>query len=77
MAPSDLFNYTLNIDRRDLVIEWEARGRYGGGAPPPQYVKQEASMEAKGSFRVNMDSAKLYLYRPSPLRRTFCPNLLP
>jgi len=66
MAPSDVFNYTLNIDRRDLVIDWEARGRYGGGAPPPQFVKQEASVEAKGSFRVNMDSGQVIPVQSEP-----------
>jgi hypothetical protein len=43
----------------DLLLHWEARAFYAGGAPPPPQVIAAARKDASGIARVNLESGKV------------------
>jgi hypothetical protein len=58
-TPSESFDYRVELDRPEIVIYWEARSRYLGGAPPPPQVKQAAATHGTGAVRVNLESGRV------------------
>jgi hypothetical protein len=50
----DRFRMTARIEDHRLQLEWEAHGRYSGGAPPPPEVRREAARDATGLLEVDL-----------------------
>jgi hypothetical protein len=47
------------LDGHALRLEWTARTRYGGGAPPPQSVAREAARDAAGVVEVDLETGSV------------------
>ncbi|MBI4964216.1 MAG: hypothetical protein HY913_13135 [Desulfomonile tiedjei] len=48
------FSYQVHLSGDSLSIEWSARSRYKGGAPPPVEIEQAARKNEHGVVQVNM-----------------------
>jgi hypothetical protein len=47
------------LDKNDLLLRWQARAWYAGGARPTPEVEKAARKEAHGVARVNLESGKV------------------
>jgi hypothetical protein len=52
----DTFWMSAQLDGDTLRLEWLARGRYGGGAPPPARISREATGDAGGVVEVDLET---------------------
>lgn len=59
IIPEEFFSYRVSADRRVLIFEWEAHARYRGGAPPPASVLAQATRDAAGIFRVDIETGEI------------------
>jgi hypothetical protein len=53
------FGSTARADKGDLLLEWQARAWYAGGARPTPEIEKAARKEAHGLARVNLESGKV------------------
>ncbi|MEQ9667973.1 hypothetical protein [Coleofasciculus sp. G2-EDA-02] len=58
---TDSLDFQLQASAEDnqLVIQWQARSRYKGGAPPPQYIIEQLSKDAAGTVRIDINTGKI------------------
>jgi hypothetical protein len=60
-TPEDTFRMRAQLDDSKLRLEWEARARYGGGAPPSARIRREAEHDAAGIVEVDLDTGSVQL----------------
>jgi hypothetical protein len=56
---NESFSYSVRVQGDDLLLEWEAQGRYRGGAPPPAFIQAQANKAATGIVRVDLKTGKV------------------
>ncbi len=59
LAGGKSFTSSAKLHKGDLLLAWEARSSYWGGARPPPQVEQAARKEARGVARVNLETGKV------------------
>jgi hypothetical protein len=59
ITTNESFGYSARLEGDDLLLEWEARARYRGGAPPPAYIQAQANKAAGGVARVDLKTGKV------------------
>jgi hypothetical protein len=52
----EAFRMSAGVEGNRLRLEWEAHARYGGGAPPPPQVRQDAARDAAGVLEIDLES---------------------
>jgi hypothetical protein len=55
----ETFWMRAQLDDNALRLEWRARTRYGGGAPPPQRIAREAASDAAGVVEVDLETGSV------------------
>jgi hypothetical protein len=53
------FTSSGRLDKGDLLLRWEARAWYAGGARPTPEIEQAARKHAKGVAKVSLESGKV------------------
>jgi hypothetical protein len=61
------FTAKANPDKDGVVVTWEARSWYAGGARPTPEVEKAARKEAAGAARVNLETGKVETVDPKKL----------
>jgi len=61
------FTARANADKDGVVVTWEARAWYAGGARPTPEIEQAARKEGKGAARVNLETGKVETLDPKKL----------
>jgi hypothetical protein len=59
LAGGKSFTSSAKLHQGDLLLTWEARSSYWGGARPPPEVERAARKEARGVARVNLETGKV------------------
>ncbi|MGH2745658.1 MAG: hypothetical protein ACRDLY_05440 [Thermoleophilaceae bacterium] len=55
----ETFWMRAHLDDNRLRLEWTARTRYGGGAPPPTRIRREAAHDAGGVVEVDLETGSV------------------
>src|SRR5262249_26967471 len=58
LAHGRSFASSASLDKNDLLLKWDARAWYAGGARPTPEIEKAARREAHGVARVNLESGK-------------------
>ena len=67
---SSTFSYSVRLDGEILLLKWQGRPSYKGGAPPPKLVENAYSKELiTGDLRINLYSGTITLKRRLTLLR--------
>jgi len=53
------FAYQVFLDHRHLILEWHAHARYRGGAAPPPHILEQATKDAAGTARINLETGEV------------------
>lgn len=69
-ASAEEFKLHVQLADNDLLLSWEIRTSYRGGAPPSQETLQAETSDTAGSARVNLTSGKVTLQPFSPTAQT-------
>ena len=59
LAHGRSFASSAVLERNDLLLKWDARAWYAGGARPTPEIEKAARKEAHGVARVNLESGKV------------------
>lgn len=51
---NDHFSFNAYLDRNVLILTWNARKMYEGGAPPPDYIVQRESRQDSGKIKIDL-----------------------
>jgi hypothetical protein len=47
------------LDHRHLILDWHAHARYQGGAAPPPRILEQATKDAAGTARINLETGQV------------------
>jgi hypothetical protein len=53
------FECKIYVENKELIVVWEAHTFYKGGAPPGKLILQQASKDAEGVARIDMETGKV------------------
>jgi len=63
-ANEESFAFKVYTDKSELVLDWQAHARYRGGAPPPPHILEQATRDAAGIARINLETGKVEMLPP-------------
>ncbi len=63
-ATPDDFRYSVRFGDTGVLLEWQAHGRYRGGAPPSKQVVEKHREDARGAVEIDLRSGSV-TNRPS------------
>lgn len=59
VVSNESFSYRVYAEGGALILEWEAQGRYRGGAAPSPYIQAQAGRTASGVVRLDLKTEKV------------------
>jgi hypothetical protein len=66
VADGDTFTFDVYGTEEDVVLQWRARRRYRGGAPPPPAILQAMPQELAGTARIHIATGAFEMTSDQP-----------